>query len=102
MVEGSGATPLPDAPDGSSATASSPSKASPQAPSEPPRIAAAAGIATGGVLGIVRVEALAVLVAQVSRTWLDDADPDLAATMKALDTALERAERWANRSLPGR
>lgn len=66
------------------------------------RIAAAAGVATGGLLGIVRVEALAVLVAQVSRTWLDDDDPDLAATMKALDTALERAERWANRALPGR
>ena len=59
------------------------------------RIARAAGVQTGGWLGPLRVEALAALVAQVSRTWLDDTDPDLAATMKALDTALERAERWA-------
>ncbi len=59
------------------------------------RIARAAGVETGGWLGPLRVEALAVLIAQVSRTWLDDADPDLAATMKTLDTALERAERWA-------
>ncbi len=59
------------------------------------RIARAAGVETGGWLGPLRVEALAVMIAQVSRTWLDDTDPDLAATMKALDTALERAERWA-------
>lgn len=64
------------------------------------RIARAAGVATGGWLGPLRVEALAVLVAQVSRTWLDDTDPDLAATMKELDMALERAERWAAK-LPG-
>lgn len=61
------------------------------------RIAKAAGVMTGGWLGPLRVEALALLVAQVSRTWVDDADPDLAATMKALDTALERAERWAGK-----
>jgi len=61
------------------------------------RIAAAAGVDTAGLPGFVRVEALAGLVLHVSRTWLDDTDPDLAATMKALDTALERAERWANR-----
>lgn len=60
------------------------------------RVAKAAGVETGGWLGPVRVEALAAMVLQVSRTWLDDADPDLGTTMKALDTALERAERWAN------
>jgi hypothetical protein len=64
------------------------------------RVAKAAGVQTGGWLGPLRVEALAALVLQVSRTWLDDADADLAATMKALDTALERAERWAAK-LPG-
>ena len=62
------------------------------------RIAEAAGVATGGLLGPLRVKALAALVLQVSRTWLDDSDPDLAATMKALDTALDRAERWASYS----
>ncbi len=64
------------------------------------RIARAAGVETGGWLGPLRVEALAALVMQVSRTWLDDTDTDLAATMKALDTVLERAERWAAK-LPG-
>ncbi|QXQ04770.1 hypothetical protein KX816_10620 [Sphingosinicellaceae bacterium] len=59
------------------------------------RIAAAAGVETSGLLGPLRVEALTALVLHASRTWLDDADPDLAATMKALDTDLERAERWA-------
>lgn len=59
------------------------------------RLAAAAGVDTGGWLGPLRVKALTLLVLHVSRTWLDDTDPDLAATMKALDTALERAERWA-------
>ncbi len=59
------------------------------------RIASAAGVDTTGLAGFVRVETLAGLVLRVSRTWLDDTDPDLAATMKALDTALERAERWA-------
>ena len=65
------------------------------------RIAAAAGVATGGPFGPLRVKALAALVVHVARTWLDDTDPDLAATMKALDTALARAERWANFSFRG-
>ena len=56
-------------------------------------------MATGGLFGPLRVEGLAALVLQVSRTWLADGD-ELAATMKALDGALERAERWAAR-LPG-
>ena len=60
------------------------------------RIAEASGVATGGWLGPLRVQALVLLLLSVSRTWLDDADPDLAATMKALDVALERAERWAS------
>ena len=60
------------------------------------RIASAAGVETGGLLGPLRVEALTVMVLHATQTWLDDADPDLAATMKALDTDLERAERWAN------
>lgn len=62
------------------------------------RLADATGVETGGWLGPLRVKALTLLVLYVSRTWLDDTDPDLAATMKALDTALERAERWASHS----
>ena len=61
------------------------------------RIADAAGVETTGFVGPLRVQALALLCAHVARTWLDDGDPDLAATMKALDGALERAERWAGR-----
>ncbi len=61
------------------------------------RIADAAGVTTTGLLGPLRVQALALLIVHVARTWLDDSDPDLAATMKALDGALERAERWAGR-----
>lgn len=61
------------------------------------RIAAAAGVDTGGWLGPLRVKGLTLLTVQVSRTWLDDEDPDLGETMKALDGALERAERWAGR-----
>ncbi|WP_419813966.1 hypothetical protein [Glacieibacterium sp.] len=65
------------------------------------RIAQAAGVDTGGWLGPLRVKALTILMVQVSRTWLDDEDPDLGATMKALDAALERAERWGARFQSG-
>ena len=64
------------------------------------RLASAAGVDTTGLLGLVRVEALTLLTVGVARTWLDDTDPDLAATMKALDAALARAERWAGRLPP--
>ena len=67
------------------------------APASIGRIAEAAGVDTSGWLGPLRVKALTVLLVQVSRTWLDDEDPDLGSTMKALDGALERAERWAER-----
>ena len=56
------------------------------------RVADAAGVATTGPLGPLRVNALAGLAVQVARVWLDDSDPDLAATMKALD-ASSRARR---------
>ncbi len=67
------------------------------APRSVARVADAAGVDTGGWLGPLRVHALVLLVAQVARTWLNDDDADLAATMMALDGALERAERWALR-----
>ncbi len=65
------------------------------------RLAAAAGVATGGFIGPVRVQALTVLYLAVARVWLADDSPDLAATMKELDTRLAQAETWARR-LPHR
>lgn len=60
------------------------------------RIADAAGVQTTGWFGAARVQALTMLYLQVSRTWLDDESADLAATMKALDSQLARAEGFAN------
>lgn len=65
------------------------------------RLAAAAGVATGGFVGPLRVQALTVLYLAVARVWLADDSPDLAATMKELDTRLAQAETWARR-LPHR
>ncbi len=56
------------------------------------RMADAAGVKTTGWLGPARVQMLTLLLLQVSRTWLDDESADLAATMKALDAQLARAE----------
>ena len=59
------------------------------------RLADAAGVVTTGWLGPARVQALTLLYLRVSRTWLDDASADLAATMKQLDSQLARAESFA-------
>jgi ubiquinone biosynthesis protein COQ9 len=61
------------------------------------RIADAAGVATGGLLGPLRVQALTIVYLAVARVWLGDDSPDLAATMKELDTRLAQAETWARR-----
>lgn len=60
----------------------------------------AAGIATDGPLGPVRVAGLGSVYARVFRTWLDDDDPGLARTMAALDRRLKRGEE-AMRTLDG-
>ncbi len=65
------------------------------------RLAEAAGVATDGLTGLLRVQALTVLVLAVTRVWLADDSVDLAATMKALDERLMQAEGWARR-LPHR
>lgn len=65
------------------------------------RLADAAGVATAGLLGPLRVQALTAVYLMVARTWLGDASADLAATMKELDTRLAQAETWARR-LPHR
>jgi AcrR family transcriptional regulator len=53
----------------------------------------AAGIATDGATGNLRITGLATVYASVFRTWLEDDDPGQARTMAALDRRLRRAER---------
>lgn len=65
------------------------------------RVAEAAGVDSGGLLGPLRIAVLTALVVRVARTWLDDPTGDLAPTMKALDSALAQAEQLA-RMMPGR
>jgi AcrR family transcriptional regulator len=55
----------------------------------------AAGIATDGAVGALRVLGLAATYAAVFRVWLEDEDPGLARTMAALDRRLRRGERAA-------
>jgi AcrR family transcriptional regulator len=54
----------------------------------------AAGIATGGIGGIIAVKLTAAAYFQASRTWLRDESPDLAPTMATLDQRLRGIERW--------
>ena len=56
----------------------------------------AAGLGEGGLRGKFRQNGLTVVYIRASLTWLKDGSEDLSATMKALDQALEDAERWAN------
>ena len=51
-----------------------------------------------GVVGFAAVSSngLTVVYIRASLAWLKDGSEDLSATMKALDQALEDAERWAN------
>src|SRR5215831_17138006 len=56
---------------------------------------AAADIDAAGPRGMVRAQGLALLFAQVLRTWVEDDDPGLAHTMAALDRALARGQRWS-------
>lgn len=53
----------------------------------------AAGIATDGVGGGLRVAGLGLAYASVFRVWLQDDDPGHARTMAALDRRLRRGER---------
>lgn len=56
----------------------------------------AAGLGEGGLCGKLRQNGLTVVYIRTSMAWLKDGSEDLSATMKALDQALEDAERWAN------
>jgi ubiquinone biosynthesis protein COQ9 len=53
----------------------------------------AAGIASDGLQGTLKIAGLATVYASVFRTWLDDDDPGHARTMAALDRRLRRGER---------
>jgi AcrR family transcriptional regulator len=56
---------------------------------------AAAGISSAGPKGLVRAQGLAMLYANVLRTWVNDEDPGLARTMATLDNQLARGQRFA-------
>ena len=53
----------------------------------------AADIDAAGPRGMARAQGLAVLLASVLRTWVNDDDPGHARTMAALDRALARGQR---------
>jgi len=51
--------------------------------------------------GPLKVKGLSLVWLATLRAWLSDDSPDMAVTMKALDSALARAEEAANSFLPG-
>lgn len=55
----------------------------------------AAEIGTGGAPGLARTKGLTAVWLATMRTWMRDENPDLGATMAALDRALDRAEQVA-------
>jgi hypothetical protein len=67
----------------------------------------AAGIGAAGPKGMVRAQGLALMFANVLRTWVDDDDEGHARTLAALDRELARGQRLAGLlddlcSIPGR
>jgi AcrR family transcriptional regulator len=56
----------------------------------------AADINAAGSRGMIRAQGLAMLYAQVLRTWAREEDPGLPRTMAALDRALARGQGWSN------
>jgi hypothetical protein len=54
----------------------------------------AAGIGAAGPKGMIRAQGLALLYANVMRTWVDDDDEGLARTLAALDRELARGQRF--------
>jgi AcrR family transcriptional regulator len=55
---------------------------------------AAARIGSAGPIGQLRAQGLALLFANVLRTWVDDHEKGLPRTLAALDRALASGERW--------
>jgi AcrR family transcriptional regulator len=60
----------------------------------------AAGVSTAGLPGALRVRGLTVVWLAAVRAWARDDSADLAATMRAVDDALQRAERAADWAAP--
>ncbi len=58
----------------------------------------AAGIDSEGAVGAIKVQGLALLWGRVLRTWFNDDDPGLAATMAVLDRELERGGKAVARA----
>ena len=54
----------------------------------------AAGLATGGMLDLLRAKALGIAYGLTLRAFVADPSPDLSDTMKALDQALKRLQGW--------
>jgi hypothetical protein len=59
---------------------------------------AAAGVATEGSLGFVKLQGSVIAMANVMETWFDDDDPTQARTMARLDRELTRGERFLERA----
>ncbi len=62
----------------------------------------AARVPTNGLLGLVRIEGLALIYANALRAWLADDTVDMAKTMAAVDQGLRRAESLARLCRPHR
>jgi AcrR family transcriptional regulator len=60
----------------------------------------AAGIATGGMGGLVAVKLTTAAYFAAARVWRRDETPDLAQTMADLDRRLRSIERWLGRPRP--
>ena len=56
----------------------------------------AAGVGPGGLDGLLRAEALALIYANALRVWSSDETVDMAKTMATLDRSLAQAERLAS------
>jgi AcrR family transcriptional regulator len=59
---------------------------------------AAAGVATEGPLGFLKLQGAALAFGRTLETWLDEDDPALAKTMARLDRELRRGERILERA----
>lgn len=59
-------------------------------------MAAAAGVPTNGLRGLIVEKGLMAVWLYTVRVWLSDDSPDMSKTMSALDKALARAETGAN------
>lgn len=58
------------------------------------RILEAAGLSSSGLLGLMRINGLALILLDTARVWVTDDSADMARTMATLDRALRRAESF--------